>query len=190
MKLVLVRHPQPDVAPGLCYGASDVPVIVDDLARVHAALAAQGLPGDLPVHASPLQRCARLAERLAPGRVTFDARLAEMDFGAGERRAWSDIARIDVDAWTADLLRYRPGGAENVLDVAWRVQAFVADLRSRNVPAALVVCHAGTIRLLTALHGGAPLEEAALRAAQTPHRIGYGEVVVLENRQPGLPNAV
>jgi alpha-ribazole phosphatase len=190
VKLVLVRHPQPDVAPGLCYGASDVSIRDDDLAQVHAALAAQGLPGDLPVHASPLRRSARLADRLAPGRVTLDARLAEMDFGAWEGRAWSAIPRADVDAWTADLLRYRPGGAENVLDVARRVQAFLADLHRQDMPAALVVCHAGTIRLLTALYDGAPLEAAALRAAQTPHRIGYGEVVVLENRQPAFPNAV
>jgi alpha-ribazole phosphatase len=176
MTLYLVRHPQPDVAPGLCYGASDVPVHETELARVHAALAARGLPGDLPVYASPLQRCALLAERLAPGRVTHDARLAEMDFGAWELRAWSDIPRADVDAWTADLLHYRPGGAENVLDVARRVDAFRADL---HAPHALIVCHAGTIRLLAALHGGAPLEHAALQAAQTPHRIGYGDVVVL-----------
>jgi alpha-ribazole phosphatase len=176
MTLYLVRHPQPDVAPGLCYGASDVPVREAELARVHAALAARGLPRDLPVYASPLQRCALLAERLAPGRVTHDARLAEMDFGAWELRAWSDIPRAGVDAWTANLLHYRPGGAENVLDVARRVHAFRADLR---VPSALIVCHAGTIRLLAALHGGAPLEQAALQAAQTPHRIGYGDVVVL-----------
>jgi alpha-ribazole phosphatase len=108
--------------------------------------------------------------------VTLDARLAEMDFGAWELRPWSEIPRADIDAWTADLLHYRPGGAENVLDVARRVQAFVADLRA---PSALIVCHAGTIRLLTALHGGAPLEQAALQAAQTPHRIGYGQLVVL-----------
>lgn len=173
MTLYLVRHPQPDVAPGLCYGASDVPVTEAELARVHAGLA---LPRGLPVYSSPLQRCALLAERLAPGRVTLDARLAEMDFGAWELRRWSDIPRADVDAWTADLLHYRPGGAENVLDVARRVQAFVADVRA---PSALIVCHAGTIRLLTALHGGAPLEQAALNAARTPHRIGYGQLVVL-----------
>jgi len=176
MTLYLVRHPQPDVAPGLCYGASDVPVADAELARVYATLAAQGLPGGLPVVSSPLLRCALLAERLAPGRVTYDARLAEMDFGAWELRAWSDIPRADVDAWTADLLHYRPGGAENVLDVARRVHAFRIELR---MPHALVVCHAGTIRLLMALHGGAPLEQAALQAAQTPHRIGYGDVVVL-----------
>jgi alpha-ribazole phosphatase len=175
MTLYLVRHPRPDVAPGLCYGASDVPVPDAELARVHAALAKQNLH-HLPVYASPLQRCALLAERLAPGRVTLDARLAEMDFGAWELRPWSGIPRSDVDAWTADLLHYRPGGAENVLDVARRVQAFAGDLRGAS---ALVVCHAGTIRLLTALHGGVPLEQAALRAAQTPHRIGYGQLVVL-----------
>lgn len=173
MTLYLVRHPQADVAHGLCYGASDVPVSETELARVHATLV---LPSGLPVYASPLRRCALLAERLAPGRVTLDARLAEMNFGAWELRPWSDIPRADVDAWTADLLHYRPGGAENVLDVARRVQAFIDEL---NESSALVICHAGTIRLLTALHGGAPLEQAALQAAQTPHRIGYGQLVVL-----------
>ena len=178
MTLYLVRHPQPDVAPGLCYGASDIAVPEAELARVHATLAAQGLPGGLPVYSSPLRRCTLLAERLAPGRVTLDARLAEMDFGAWELRPWSAIARSDVDAWTADLLHYRPGGAENVLDVARRVRAFVDDL---HTPSALVVCHAGTIRLLTAMHGGEPLEQAALRAAQAPHRIAYGELIVLKD---------
>ena len=173
MTLYLVRHPQPNVASGLCYGASDVPVTATELARVHTKLA---LPSGLPVYASPLQRCALLAERLAPGRVTLDARLAEMDFGAWELRPWSEIPRADVDAWAADLLHYRPGGAENVLDVARRVQAFIDEL---NESSALVICHAGTIRLLTALHGGVPLEHAALQAAQTPHRIGYGQLVVL-----------
>ena len=178
MTLYLVRHPQPDVAPGLCYGASDVPVADAELARVYATLAAQGLPGGLPVVSSPLLRCALLAERLAPGRVTLDARLAEMNFGAWERQSWSVIPRGDVDAWTADLLHYRPGGAENVLDVARRVRACVDDL---HAPSALIVCHAGTIRLLMAMHGGEPLEQAALRAAQTPHRIAYGDLIVLKD---------
>jgi len=173
MTLYLVRHPQPDVAPGLCYGASDVPVTEAELARVHAGLA---LPRGLPVYSSPLRRCALLAERLAPGRVTLDARLAEMDFGAWELRPWSDIPRADVDAWAANLLHYRPGGAENVLDVARRIQGFIDEL---NESSALVICHAGTIRLLAALHGGVPLEQAALNAARTPHRIGYGQLVVL-----------
>ncbi|MGJ7918865.1 histidine phosphatase family protein [Massilia sp. LXY-6] len=188
MKLYLVRHPQPEIGQGLCYGATDVPVTEPELARAHARLHAAGLPGDLPVYASPLQRCSRLARRLTPAPPTLDARLAEMDFGRWEMQAWDAIPRHEVDAWAADLLRYRPGGGECVLDVARRVAAFIDDLRAdlsnelrqAGHAEALLICHAGTIRLLGAMRGGLPLEEAALNAASTPHRIGYGEMVVLE----------
>jgi alpha-ribazole phosphatase len=180
VKLHLVRHPQPAIAPGLCYGASDVGVGEAELTRTHASLRAAGLPGILDVYASPLQRCALLARRLQPHGVRLDARLAEMDFGSWELRAWDAIARHEVDAWAADLLHYRPGGAECVLDVARRVAAFVDDLRQAGHAEALLVCHAGTIRLLSAMRAGLPLEQAALNAARTPHRIAHGEVVVLE----------
>jgi alpha-ribazole phosphatase len=180
VKLHLVRHPQPDVAPGLCYGASDVAVTETELARVHAHLRAHGLPGTLPVYASPLQRCAKLAHRLQPRSLAFDARLAEMDFGHWEMRAWDDIPRAEVDAWAADLLHCRPGGAESVLDVAQRVAAFIDDLRQGGTVDALLVCHAGTIRLLSAMRAGLTLEQAALDAARQPHRIAYGELVMLE----------
>jgi len=180
VKLYLVRHPQPDVAAGLCYGATDVPVVEAELARVQAMLEAQGLPGRLPVYASPLQRCALLARRLQPASLHIDARLAEMDFGRWEMRPWSDIPRGEVDAWADDLLHHRPGGAENVLDVARRVAGFVDMLRTEAIPEALVICHAGTIRLLLAMQSGLPLEQAALQAAATPHGIGYGEILLLE----------
>jgi alpha-ribazole phosphatase len=180
MKLHLLRHPQPTVAAGLCYGASDIPADATALAVTLAAVRSAGLPGNLPVYSSPLRRCADLARALAPAQLHVDARLAEMDFGAWELRAWSAIARADVDAWNADLLDYRPGGAENVMDVARRVAAFRADLLAANVPEVLLVCHAGTIRLLLAMRPDLGLERAALQAAQTPHRIGYGALQVLE----------
>ncbi len=180
MKLHLVRHPQPDIAPGLCYGASDIAVTEAELARVHAQLYARGLPGTLPVYSSPLQRCAALAKRLQPRSLVFDARLAEMDFGRWERRAWADIPRTEIDAWAAGLLHYRPGGAECVLDVAHRVAAFMNDLRRAATGEALVVCHAGTIRLLRTMRDGLALEQAALDAACQPHRIAYGELLMLE----------
>lgn len=180
MKLYLVRHPQPEVGQGLCYGASDVAVTQAELARVHASLRMAGLPGQLPVIASPLRRCAELARRLRPYGLRFDARLAEMDFGRWELQPWDAIPRDEVDAWAADLLHYRPGGAECVLDVARRVAAFIRDLRQAGHAEALLVCHAGTIRLLSAMQGSLPLEQTALRAAGTPHRIAYGEIAVLE----------
>jgi len=174
MRLLLVRHPRPEVDPGRCYGRSDVAAKGADLLRVRATL-----PTGLPTWSSPLQRCASLARALNPPQLRFDARLAEMDFGAWELRSWDDIPRIEVDAWAADLLHYRPGGGESVLDVARRVAAFLGDLYKEGHAEALVVCHAGTIRLLRALHTGLPLEAAALEAARTPHRIGYGEILAL-----------
>lgn len=180
MRLVLVRHPQPDIAPGLCYGKTDVTASASAVSLVADRLRAAGLPGALPVYASPLARCAGLARALGVP-VTFDACLAEMDFGAWEMRPWDAIPRAEVDAWAADLLGYRPGGGENVLEVAWRVAAFRDGLHASSHPAALLICHAGTIRLLAALHAGGSVEQAALRAASSPHRIGYGEVVVLKD---------
>jgi alpha-ribazole phosphatase len=180
VKLYLVRHPQPEVAPGLCYGASDLTVSEHELARVHASLRAAGLPGDLPLYSSPLQRCALLAHRLRPAKPSFDARLAEMNFGRWEMQSWDAIPRHEVDAWSADLLHYRPGGAECVLEVAQRVAAVLGDLRAASHAQALLVCHAGTIRLLSAMRAGVTLEQAALDAAGTPHRIAYGELLMLD----------
>jgi alpha-ribazole phosphatase len=186
VKLHLIRHPRPDIAPGICYGASDVPVPEAELARVHAALTAAGVPGMRPVVSSPLRRCAELARRLAPRSLRLDPRLAEMDFGAWELRPWDAIPRHEIDAWAADLLGCRPGGAENVLDVAHRVAAGLADLRDEPAgePEVVVICHAGTIRLLSeivsGMQTGVTLDEAALRAAQTPHQIAYGAVVTVQ----------
>jgi alpha-ribazole phosphatase len=178
VELILVRHPRPLVAEGRCYGRSDLPVDPDALARVHAALQAGGLPGNAAVFSSPLRRCAGLA-RLLSANVVFDAGLAEMDFGRWELRSWNDIARAEVDAWASDLPHYRPGGGESVLDVAQRVAGALSTIRRHGGERAVVVCHAGTMRLLATLADGTPPEQAALAAAATPHRIGYGEVLRL-----------
>lgn len=186
MELILIRHPAPRAAPGICYGSSDLPADPAALAASHAAIGAL-LPPELlrnaPIWTSPLRRCTALAALLAatPGRLAPpvpDARLAELHFGAWELRAWDDIPRAEVDAWAADLLHYRPGGGESVLAAARRVQAFLHALND----SAIVICHAGTIRLLQALSSGAPLHEAALRAATSPHAIAYGSIqrVIIE----------
>ena len=64
MKLILVRHPAPDVAKGICYGSSDVAVTPHNTAASCAHLL-DSLPANIPLYTSPLSRCAILAQMLA-----------------------------------------------------------------------------------------------------------------------------
>lgn len=143
MILHLIRHPPPSIAPGICYGRLDVSAEIP--AAAIAALRAQ-LPSGLPVYSSPLRRCLDLAHRLHPAPVV-DARLAEMDFGAWEGRSWDAIPRAELDAWAADIAGYAPPGGESPLQLQARVLDFVAGL---SVPEAVLVTHAGVIRMLLA----------------------------------------
>ena len=183
MRLILVRHPQPQIAPGICYGRSDLAVAPEQLAQTLATLSAT-LPRGLPLYSSPLQRCAALAAQLAAPLQSpaplLDARIAEIDFGDWELRAWSDIPRADIDAWAADLANYQPGGGESVLQMAHRIAAFHADLQ-RQQRDAVVICHAGAMRLLSACHAGLAPAGMALQAASQPHQIAYGATLILQS---------
>jgi alpha-ribazole phosphatase len=182
MRLILVRHPRPIAAPGLCYGSTDLAVDPGDCRRVLGELQA-ALPPGTPLYSSPLQRCAVLAAALAAtsrAPLRFDPRVAEMDFGDWEMRPWDDIARVEIDAWTADLVHYRPGGGESVLAMATRIGAFRDELRASVHNDVIVICHAGTMRLLAAWQDGLPLADIALKAASASHQIGYGESLTLD----------
>jgi alpha-ribazole phosphatase len=91
MRLYLVRHPRPEVADHICYGRTDLAPRLDEMALLQAKLIAS-LPKNIPLFSSTLKRCADLAEVLEPaiesGAPTYDARLAEMDFGDWEMRAY------------------------------------------------------------------------------------------------------
>ena len=180
MKLYLVRHPKPAVAAGVCYGATDVDVPDAAVHRVLDSLAGT-LPTGVPVFSSPLRRCTALAvplaARLGMSRPVLDARLVEMDFGSWEMQSWACMERAQVDAWVDDLTGYRPGDGENLLAVERRVIGFLDGLLQTPIPSAIVVCHAGSIRLLLAWqHGDAP-GDAARRAASAAHDIAYGQML-------------
>lgn len=181
MRLYLIRHARPVVQDGICYGSTDLPVVEEHQGQVLVQLV-PCLPAGAEVFSSPLRRCRHLASRLArkAGEPVFDARLAEMDFGTWEMQAWNDIPRAEVDAWAADLPHYRPGGGECLIDVARRVRTFHNELRVRRMDAAIVVAHAGTIRLLHAATQCNSPEEMVAIAARTPNRIAYGELVTVD----------
>jgi alpha-ribazole phosphatase len=179
MRLILIRHPQPQAAPGLCYGSTDLPLAPGAAQQTLAALqAAALLPTGAPIYSSPLQRCTTLAQLL--GHPIIDARLRELDFGEWEMRHWDTIPRAGIDAWAADMAHYPPGGGESAAEAAQRVVDFRADLLTRPLTDAVIVCHAGVMRLLMAYEAGLTAPQIALRAAAQAHRIGYGETVMLE----------
>jgi alpha-ribazole phosphatase len=178
VRLHLICHLAPLVAPGVCYGRSNIDVDLAQQARALPALRAQ-LPQGASVISSPLRRCASLARGLCPT-PRFDARLVELDFGSWEMRHWDAIARAEIDAWAADVAGYRPGDGESVLDMAHRIAAFYDDLVRGPASDAIVVCHAGSIRLMAARQRGLDPDCMALEAAAQPHAIGHGEIVVLD----------
>jgi alpha-ribazole phosphatase len=152
MILHLIRHPRPLVDPGICYGRLDIEA--ENAAALAARLRAE-LPPSLPVWSSPLCRCRSLAELLHP-RPAFDGRLAEMNFGLWEGRPWDAIPRIELDAWAADVAGFAPPAGESPADLQRRALDFVAAL---DVPEAVIVTHAGVIRVLLAHWRGLPPAE-------------------------------
>lgn len=175
MKLWLVRHARPLLAPGLCYGVTDVDADADATAFAASVLAAQ-LPPDVAVACSPLRRCLQLAEALQalrPGlEFRVESRLSEMDFGSFEGERWDSIARAEYARWEADFAGYRFGGRESVGEFMARVGAALADARAGGD--VLWITHAGVARAVRLLAAGVT---APLQAADWPREgLAFGEL--------------
>ncbi len=169
MRLILVRHPKPDCAPGLCYGHLDLACDAQDLARAARDLAS--LAHDATIISSPLRRALALARALSP-QVRTDDRLRELNFGAWEGRPWGEIGRAAIDGWRSGLPNAAPPGGESLVDLAARCADWLAAIRPKN-ETVIAVTHAGPIRIMRALALGQPL----LRYFDTP--IPYGTALEL-----------
>ncbi|RXZ32451.1 phosphoglycerate mutase [Oxalobacteraceae bacterium CAVE-383] len=179
MHVYLIRHPLPLVEAGVCYGHTDLTCAPEQQAatlRDALPLLPPSLAG-IPVISSPLRRCADLALALPGAAVTFDARLKEMHFGAWEMQRWDAIARGEIDAWAENLLHYRPGDGENVMQLTRRVHDFYLSLLERDDPHLVVVAHSGSMRVLAACAPDRSVEQIAALVKGTPSP-KYGEVVV------------
>lgn len=170
MTLWVVRHAQPRVAPGICYGALDVPAEPEATHTAAKALA-QVLPQGAVAHVSVLQRCELLAQYLRGLRpdLTFkpEPRLVEMHFGLHEGVAWADIGEPAMDAWTADFWAHRFGGQESVAEFMGRVaQVWDACQPARAAGQVQVwITHAGVARAVSLLAQGV---RSVQRADQWP----------------------
>ncbi|MFZ6743849.1 histidine phosphatase family protein [Undibacterium sp. JH2W] len=173
MRLHVIRHTQPLIPVGLCYGQADVAVSEAACITLANQLATQ-LPAGLPVFSSPLQRCARLAKLLHMAPV-FCADLMEINFGDWEMQAWEHIPRNQIDAWAAAPATYRPGGLESAVDVAQRVIHWLTELRQLDLPEAIVVTHAGIMRMLSAWQEEVSAEGLAQQVCTQNFSFPFGE---------------
>jgi broad specificity phosphatase PhoE len=136
-----------------------LPVPLDGTGRAQAAALAQAAAEVelVSLWSSPLRRARETADIVA-ARIGLqpreDARFAETDTGDWTGRSFAEIGAEDPEGFARfersdPSFRY-PGG-ESFAEQSERVQAALADLRSRpaELPA-LVVCHRGVIRLALA----------------------------------------
>jgi alpha-ribazole phosphatase len=166
MDVYLVRHTKPDVAVGVCYGQADIG-LADSFENEWSMLKIKLEHLESPlVFSSPLQRCARLAERATndfnlPSPLT-DARLLELNFGDWELKSWQDIPQGIAGEWTDEHVKQAPPNGESYADLHRRAKEFLYDLAMhQNIQQALVFTHAGVIRALVAEALKVPLREAS-----------------------------
>jgi alpha-ribazole phosphatase len=185
MTLWVVRHAQPLIAPGTCYGALDMAA---DAAATQ--LAAQALAEVLPLGAmvrySTLQRCELLAQYLCGLRpdLTFspEPRLVEMNFGVYEGTAWADIPRVDLDAWTADFWYHRFGGAESLAELMARVHSVwdedaVSQGNTNALRDTVWITHAGVARAALLMSRGVDhVDQASQWPLEAPGFGGYWRI--------------
>lgn len=171
--LWLLRHAQPLIDTGTCYGRLDIPADALHTQQSAAAFAAV-MPAHAALRHSPLQRCTQLVQALmltpaypsACSSYTVDPRLQEMDFGTWEGCRWDAIAPAAIDAWAQQLADTAPGDGESLAHMLDRVREALLDSwlhDSRQGTRDVVwVTHAGVVRCVQwLLHQGRHTPTAA-----------------------------
>jgi alpha-ribazole phosphatase len=157
MQIYLVRHPAVAIAPGICYGVSDVAISPKvDISAICATLSK--LNATL-VYSSPLSRCRAIADALS-NEVIADDRLKELNFGEWELQPWDKLRSPEAELWMNDYVNVRCPGGESYLDLCQRVKSFLVDLPLKDPSSVVIVTHAGVIRTVLALIQGIPLTDS------------------------------
>jgi len=123
MKVYLVRHTSVDVAPGTCYGQTDVPLrasFQEEAEACKKALQDTGMRFSR-IYTSPLSRCTHLAAYCGFPEAERDERLKEMNMGEWEMQRFEEITDPRIQEWYDDYLRVRTTGGESFMDVLARV---------------------------------------------------------------------
>lgn len=159
MKLTLIRHTRLQIAPGICYGQSDIDVaatFTEEYESTKSKLANMAFDA---VYSSPLQRCEKLASALNIGAPIIDHRLKELHFGDWELHAWDAIPREFFDVWAQNYANTSPPNGETFGQLQMRGIDFLNEiLNGHPAKNIAIVTHGGMIRALLAYVLNMPLK--------------------------------
>jgi alpha-ribazole phosphatase len=160
MNIYLIRHSAVYNPNKLCYGQSEIPLeenftIDFDWIKDHLKLSENTL-----YFSSPFRRCTKLAAFLSDDTYQIDERISELNFGAWEMKAWSEIPAQEMNPWMEDFVSYRIPNGENFIDLQNRAVSFYEDLTAQDSEDIVISTHAGVIRSLIAYVLDFPLENA------------------------------
>lgn len=173
MKITMVRHTSVNVAKGVCYGQTDVPLndnFAEEAEIVRKSLSDQKFDA---AFTSPLSRCTKLADYCGYGNAVRDKRLMEMDFGLWEMKRFDEIDDPRLNLWYDDWFHTRATGGESSQEQQQRLQSFFEWLKSQSLKNVVIFTHGGIMIHSLILSGKATLETAF---AKQP---GYGGIIRL-----------
>jgi alpha-ribazole phosphatase len=170
------RHPRPFGADGRCIGAGTELAVDPRRAkrlarRIQRVARRERLPHI--VVTSGAERCTAVGRCLRRWgwQHRIDPALAELNFGAWEGRAWSQIDAAEVDAWCNDFAAHAPGGGEALQSLLRRAVSW------QPGEARCVVTHGGWLlaRYWAELHPDGLLPQVG----DWPAAPGYGACLAL-----------
>lgn len=179
MKIYLIRHTQPNVAKGICYGSTDLDVALtfpEEAADVKAVL--PKITNKTKIFSSPLQRCAKLAKFIAGEYpVITEQRLTEISFGDWEMQPWRSFGKETLIKWKDNFVHTPCPNGEAFQSVFDRAKELYEEVLQMDVDQVFLVNHSGVIRAFLCHLKGIPLPNAF------DEQFGFGVVFEVENGQ-------
>lgn len=177
MIIYLVRHTTPEVEKGICYGQTDL--TLKESFPVEAQEILDLLPqlSSIPLYASPLKRCAQLAEFLGGKTLLLDERIKEMHFGDWEMKPWMEIDRAKLEYWMTNLDKASTPHGESNEQLRQRSISFWEEHLQKGYEESALITHYGVIQSLLSYLLDIPISRAFRLD------LGYGAVVRVSIRE-------
>lgn len=145
MEVYFIRHTSVAVAPGTCYGATDVELsssFESEALAVREKLASLDFD---KVFTSPLKRASMLAAYCGFPDAQRDSRLAEQNYGEWEMQSYASIKDPRLKEWFEDYINVPATGGESFADLMRRVESFLDYLKTTGCSRVAVFAHGGVM---------------------------------------------